>query len=264
MSATVAGDDERRASSKGHRAALIDHRYSLRLARTRGEVEAALRLRFEVFNLELHEGFAESFFTGLDEDEFDRVCEHLIVIDEATGNVVGTYRMQTGEMAAQSNRGFYSAREFEFTPYEPIRNSLIELGRACIHEDHRTFSVISLLWKGIVNYALEHEGRYLIGCSSLTSQDPALGSAMFHQLSKAHLVSPTLQTRPLPALAIPIDPTPRPCPPPPRLLRTYLSVGAKICGPPAIDREFGTIDFLTLLDIKNSPFSAQVHFLPKR
>jgi putative hemolysin len=87
---------------------------------------------------------------------------------------------------------------------------------------------------------------------------------MFHQLSKAHLVAPELQTQPLPALAIPIDPTPRPCPPPPRLLRAYLSVGAKICGPPAIDREFGTIDFLTLLDMENSPFIAQAHFLPKQ
>ena len=264
MSATAAGVDEPRASSRSHQATLIDHRYSLRLAGTRGEVEAALRLRFEVFNLELHEGFAESFFTGLDEDEFDSVCEHLIVTDEAAGKVVGTYRMQTGNMAARNDYGFYSAREFDFAPYEPIRQSLIELGRACIHKDHRTFSVISLLWKGIINYALEHRARYLIGCSSLTSQDPALGSAMFHQLSRAHLVTLPLQTRPLPALAIPIDPTPRPCPPPPRLLRAYLSVGAKICGPPAIDREFGTIDFLTLLDIKNSPFSAQAHFLPKR
>jgi len=264
MSATAAGVDEPRAPSRSDQATLIDHRYSLRFAGTRGEVEAALRLRFEVFNLELHEGLAESFFTGLDEDEFDRVCEHLIVTDEATGEVVGTYRMQTGNMAARNNYGFYSAREFDFAPYEPIRKSLIELGRACIHKDHRTFPVISLLWKGIINYAIEHEARYLIGCSSLTSLDPALGSAMFHQLSKAHLVASALQTQPLRALAIPIDPTPRPCPPPPRLLRAYLSVGAKICGPPAIDREFGTIDFLTLLDIKNSPFSAQAHFLPKR
>jgi putative hemolysin len=264
MSATVVGVDDRHTSSRKHQAAPVDCRYSLRLARTRGEVEAALRLRFEVFNLELHEGFAESFFTGLDEDEFDRVCEHLIVTDEVTGKVVGTYRMQTGHTAARSDHGFYCAREFDFKPYEPIRQSLIELGRACVHKDHRTFSVISLLWKGITNYAVDHGTRYLIGCSSLTSQDPALGSAMYHQLSRAHLVTLALQTQPLPALAIPIDPTPRPCPPPPRLLRVYLSLGAKICGPPAVDREFGTIDFLTLLDIKNSPFGAQAHFLPKR
>lgn len=238
--------------------------YSVRLARGRSDVEAALRLRFEVFNLELHEGLAESFFTGLDEDEFDRFCDHLIVIDETDGNVVGTYRMQTGEMATRSGGGFYSAREFDFTPYHSIRHSLIELGRACVHKDHRSFAVITLLWKAIISYALERRGRYLIGCSSLTSQDPALGSAMFHQLSRNHLAPRSFQTQPLPALAIPIDPCPTACGPPPRLLRAYLSVGARICGPPAIDREFGTIDFLTLLDINNSPLNAQAHFLPRR
>jgi putative hemolysin len=261
---TVAGVEDRRVSRRSRQAPAGERRYSLRFATTREDVEDALRLRFEVFNLELHEGFAESFFTGMDEDEFDRVCEHLIITDEASGKVVGTYRLQTGDTAARSGLGFYGAREFDFKPYEPICKSLIELGRACIQEDHRTFMVISLLWKGIINYAVEKGARYLIGCSSLTSQDSRLGCAMFCHLSKAHLVAPELQTQPLPALAIPIDPTPRSCPPPPRLLRAYLSVGAKICGPPAIDREFGTIDFLTLLDMKNSPFVAQTHFLPKQ
>jgi hypothetical protein len=112
--------------------------------------------------------------------------------------------MQTGDIAAKSNLGFYSAREFDFTPYEGIRDSLIELGRACVHKDHRSFSVISLLWKGIISYAVERHARYLIGCSSLTSQDPALGSAMFQQLSKAHL-SPPLRII-LPAPSNPIGP----------------------------------------------------------
>ena len=103
MSATVVGVDDCHTSPRSHQAAPVDCRYSLRFARTRGEVETALRLRFEVFNLELHEGFAESFFTGLDEDEFDRVCEHLIVTDEAAGKVVGTYRMQTGDRAARES-----------------------------------------------------------------------------------------------------------------------------------------------------------------
>lgn len=160
--------------------------------------------------------------------------------------------------------GFYSAREFDFASYEPIAHALVELGGACVHQDHRRFTVISLLWKGIIRYALEHRARYFIGCSPLTSQDPTLGSAMFRHLSRRNLALLSLQTRPLPALAIPINPDPAPCIPPPKLLRAYLSVGAKICGPPAIDREFGTIDFLTLLDIENSPLSTQAHFLPSR
>lgn len=243
---------------------LIRHRYSVRLARTREEVEAALRLRFEVFNLELNEGLGESFITGLDEDEFDRFCDHLIVIDELSVGVVGTYRMQTGEMAARSGCGFYGAREFEFAPYASIAHSLIELGRACVRRSHRTLTVISLLWNGIIQYARDRRARYLIGCSSLRSQDPAFGSAMFHRLRKAHLVRETFRTHPLPALAICTDGEPVPCGQPPKLLRAYLSLGAKICGPPAIDREFGTIDFLTLLDINHSPYKAAARFLPSR
>ena len=165
---------------------------------------------------------------------------------------------------AESGCGFYSAREFEFAPYEAMASSLIELGRACVHQAHRTLAVVSLLWKGIIDYALERHCRYLIGCSSLASQDPALGAAMFHRLRKAHLVSGPFRTSPLAALAIPSDCTFVPCGPPPKLLRVYLSLGAKICGPPAIDREFGIIDFLTLLDIRHSPFRAAARFLPRR
>jgi putative hemolysin len=110
MNATVAGVDDQRASRRNHQAPLGDHRYRLQFATTRREVEDALRLRFEVFNLELHEGFAESFFTGMDADEFDRVGEHLIITDEASGKVVGTYRMHTGDTAVRSGLGFYGAR----------------------------------------------------------------------------------------------------------------------------------------------------------
>ena len=101
MSATPA---QAHASPRSHQATPIDRRYSLRFAGTREEVEAALRLRFEVFNLELCEGFAESFFTGLDEDEFDRVCEHLIVLDEAGGKVVGIHRLQIKQMEKSGGR----------------------------------------------------------------------------------------------------------------------------------------------------------------
>jgi putative hemolysin len=123
--------------------------YAVRFARTDEEIRAALRLRFEVFNLELNEGLAASHATGMDEDEFDEVCDHLIVTKERTGEVVGTYRMQTGSMAGL-NLGYYSACEFDLTPFEPVRGSLVELGRACVHRDHRSIAVISMLWKEIV------------------------------------------------------------------------------------------------------------------
>ena len=207
----------------------------------------AFRLRFLVFNLELNEGLDAAYTTGHDIDEFDAICDHLIVEHALTGQIVGTYRLQTGAMAFE-NAGFYSEREFDFSPYKKLGNAVIELGRACVHRDHRTTDVLYLLWRGIAQYAMSHGARYLIGCSSLTSQDPAHGAAVYGAMRK-HLADPQLQTKPLPAFAMPLPSDESASDRIPKLLRAYLAVGAKICGPPAIDREFKTIDFLTLLDL---------------
>ena len=237
--------------------------YAVRLARDEEEIRAALRLRFEVFNLELNEGLASAHATGMDEDEFDEVCDHLIVVEQHSNSVVGTYRMQTGIMAGL-HFGYYSAREFDFTPFDPVRNSLVELGRACVLRDHRSIAVISMLWKEIVRYALAHNARYLIGCSSLTSQDPAHGRALFNRFeAEGYLSDPEFRTSPLPAFELEqVEPLAE-CPPPPRLLRAYLGVGAKICSPPAIDRTFGTIDFLTMIDCFNADSTAKERFLER-
>src|ERR1700761_2086415 len=104
--------------------------YSARLARSEKEVRASQALRFEVFNLELGEGLKESYATGLDEDPFDAMCDHLIVEHLPTGKIIGVYRLQTG-LNASANRGYYCAQEFEFDVFEPYRTELIELGRAC-------------------------------------------------------------------------------------------------------------------------------------
>lgn len=238
--------------------------YVARLARSAGEVRGAQRLRFEVFNLELNEGIAESHFNGLDVDPFDAVCDHLIVEQAETEEVVGTYRLQTGLRAA-ANIGYYSEREFDFSPYESVRGEMIELGRACVHADHRNFNLLHLLWRGIAKYALEHDARFLVGCSSLTSQDPGEGMTIYRQLRGKFLVQPELRTEPHPdfrcdmassALSI-ASVTGASA----KLLRAYLAIGAKICGPPAIDREFGTIDFLTLLDLQALPAIVRAHFL---
>ena len=232
--------------------------YLARLARSADEVRAAQRLRFEVFNLELNEGLAESHFTGLDIDPFDTVCQHLVVEHVPTGEIVGTYRLQTGECAA-ANIGYYSEREFDFAPYEPLRGEMIELGRACVHADHRNFNLLHLLWRGIANYALEHNARFLIGCSSLTSQDPSEGVAMYRQLGDKFLVRSEWQTVPHPPFRCDVDLTGS-ADAPPKLMRAYLAIGAKLSGPPALDREFGTIDFLTLLDLHSLPAIVRAHF----
>src|SRR5713226_1629073 len=110
---------------------LICGEYHLRYAQTTTDLEAALRLRFLVFNLELNKGLESAFQDGLDRDLFDSVCDHLIVEHRATQTVVGTYRLQTGETAAGA-LGYYSRREFDFAPYEPMRSQMVELGRAAI------------------------------------------------------------------------------------------------------------------------------------
>ena len=233
--------------------------FRVRLAVDEDDRRCLYRLRFLVFNLELNEGLDAAYLDGLDRDQFDSVCDHLMVEHRESGRIVGTYRLQTGSMAAH-NLGFYSAQEFDFTPYEAIRDEVVECGRACIHRDFRSFEVLNLLWRGIALYAVARSGRYLIGCSSVTTQDTSLGSAMYHRL-REFLVSAELRTKPTAAFAFPLEAETAERPQPPRLLRAYLTVGAKICGAPALDREFKTIDFLTLLDLENMAPSARSRYL---
>jgi putative hemolysin len=246
-------------------------RYRLRLALGPEDREAACRLRFRVFNIELGEGLESSYQTGIDTDHFDVFCEHLLVEDKNDRRVVGTYRMQSGTTAAM-NLGYYSAQEFEFAPYEPLRRDILELGRASIDREHRTPEVLTLLWRGIAQYANDMGLRYLIGCSSLNSKDPAEGWRMYREIDR-YRVSPEFETVPTPAYVCPneqqveeaqqssdqqasVMPTKVP-----KLLKTYLTIGARICAPPAWDREFGTIDFLTLLDLKMLSSAARNRFL---
>ena len=232
--------------------------YRARLATSEQDVRAAQLLRFVVFNLELSEGLEQSYATCLDADAYDPVCDHLLVEDLRTGEVIGTYRLQTGRKAAE-NLGYYSAQEFDFSPYEPLRNELVELGRACVHVNHRSLTVLSLLWKAIANYVTGHSCRYLVGCSSLTSQDAALGMAAYRVLQPC-LVQEQWRTTPLPAFACHAEAQVA-APKIPKLLGAYLTLGSKICGPPALDRQFKTIDFLTLLDLEAMPLLARQRFL---
>ena len=234
--------------------------YTTRLAGNTAEIRAAQALRFAVFNLELNEGLAESLATGLDADPFDEICDHLLVEYVPTGEIVGTYRLQTG-LAAAAHRGYYSEQEFVFEPFESIRAQLIELGRACVHRQHRNLVVLGLLWRGIADYARAHGGRYLCGCSSITSQDPAVGALAYADLYRKHLVQFQWRTKPLPDFDCPLDCLAEEAPKIPKLLRAYLSIGAKICGPPALDRQFKTIDFLTLLDLHTMPALVRARFL---
>src|SRR5579862_9868645 len=196
-------------------------KYQIRLAQSLAEREAACRLRFRVFNIELGEGLISSYSTGMDQDQFDLFCDHLIVEDRSRGEIVGTYRMQSGVTAAR-HLGYYSAQEFDFSPYEPIRDQVLELGRASIDRDHRSSEVLTLLWRGIAQYSKSYGLRYLIGCSSLNSQDPAEGWAIYEQL-KPFLASAEFRTKPTAAYTLPpANELPQNHPKIPRLLKTYI------------------------------------------
>ena len=236
-------------------------RYLARFARSSQEIEAALQLRFRVFNLELGEGLTSSFATGQDRDEFDGCCHHLIVLDTQEDRVVGTYRLQTGETAS-AGRGFYSGREFDLSllPKGVLGNS-VELGRACIAKDHRNTHVLFLLWKGIAAYVAHNQKRYLFGCCSLTSQDPCEASRVFDYLKANSHLHEQFCVSPRAGLACVCSTdgsgsrafrTAESCPSEvvlPKLFKIYLRFGAKVCGPPAIDREFKTVDFLVMFDV---------------
>ena len=236
----------------------IQQLYRLRLAESQADVEAAQRLRYRVFNVEMGEGLASAEETGMDVDIFDAVCDHLLVEEIASNTLVGTYRVQMGDRALAGS-GFYSAREFDFTPFLGRASELVELGRACVHKAHRNLVVLGLLWKGIANYAKNHGGRYLIGCSSLTSQDPAEGIALYHTLKARFLAPPEWVTRPMPGFVCEAEPVTTPVRAP-KLMSAYFSIGAKFCGEPAIDAEFKTIDFLTLVDIQALPASVAARY----
>ncbi len=255
-------------------------RYRLRTAQTEKDREAACRLRFRVFNIELGEGLESSYETGLDRDQFDDACEHLLVEDKESRKVVGTYRMQSG-MTAALHLGYYTEQEFVLRPYEPFRQEILELGRASIDREHRTPEVLTLLWRGIAQYAHAMGLRYLLGCSSLNSCDPADGWRIYRQLESCR-VQPEFETEPTAAFACPTEQQSESAQPPfcqedrfeparepvahapiqvPRLLRAYLAIGARIAAPPAWDRGFRSIDFLTLLDLKMLSPAARNRFL---
>lgn len=229
--------------------------YRVSFARKPEELEAAQRLRFEVFNLELGEGLEESYASGLDRDRFDPVCHHLLVTHLPTGQVVGTYRMQTSAMAERYG-GFYSADEFTLDRLPPeVTGNAVEVGRACVGREFRNRHVLFQLWKGLAAYLTHTRKRYLFGCCSLTSQDPVEGKHVMDFLTGRGCVDARHGVRPQPGWeCYPEGYRPEPAEPAsevrlPKLFNLYMRIGAKVCGEPAIDRLFKTIDYFVLFDL---------------
>lgn len=173
-------------------------RLFVRLARTAEEVDAALKLRYEVFNLELGEGLASAFRTGREYDEFDSDSEHLIIVDRVLQRVIGTFRIRTYEIA-KTTQGFYSSRQYDLSALPPeVLAHAIEIGRPCVAKTHRNSEAQMLLLKGLGVSLLQKNKRYLFGSLSLSTRDPMQAGRLFDQLKSEGHLHPEFRLMPKP------------------------------------------------------------------
>ena len=236
--------------SSGNPFLLRDNGLELRLASSRSERIEAQRLRFEVFNLELRLGLTSSLASGLDQDAHDGHCDHLLVVDTDRDCLVGTYRLLSFDRVPSF--GFYSESEFDLTNVKRSGLRLLELGRSCVALEYRDGRVISLLFRGIAEYLRRTDADALMGCASIHGTDLPELATIQEMLSQTVPFGPEPAGHPRRGFDIP--PLPRSAPVDetsafrslPPLFRGYLRMGAKVCGPPAYDRQFGTTDFFVL------------------
>lgn len=220
-------------------------------ASTWAEVREAQRLRYRVFAGEMGARLPTGRH-GLDADEFDAHCDHLLVRDGADGPVVGTYRVLLPDPARAAGR-LYSEQEFDIAALDPLRPRLAELGRACVDVRFRQGGVILALWGALAGYLAEREIDWLLGCCSVPLQPSVQGAAaLCRQLFDSHAAAATRRVRPL--LPLPMEGAERVEPAePPSLLKAYLRIGARVLGAPAWDSTFGCADLPLLLHRADLP-----------
>lgn len=237
----------------------VSRQLVVQMATTQQEVRAAQALRYRVFAEEMGARLRVSE-PGLDQDLFDNYCEHLIALDDATGEVVGTYRILSPQQARKVG-SFYSDTEFDLIRLASLRSQMVEIGRSCVHPDYRNGATIGLLWSGLAQYMQKTGYQYLMGCASVPMGDGGhFAASLYQKLSQKYLASADRQV--MPRCALPIQSLNRRLDvETPALLRAYLRAGAKICGTPAWDPDFNTADFLILLSMKQLNDRHVKHFM---
>ena len=227
------------------------------------EVRQAQRLRFSIFAGEMGAKL-DSKVPGHDVDLFDDYCEHLLVRDLASGKVVGTYRVLTPAQARRIG-STYSDLEFDLTRLRTLRGRMVELGRSCVHPDHRHGGVIMALWGALAEFMVRNQLDTMIGCASIpmlhngvVSGDMA--ASIWKQVSQTHLAPAEYQVRP--RLPLPINQLNGELDvEPPALIKGYLRLGAKVLGAPAWDPDFNSADLPMLMRIQDLPMRYRKHFL---
>lgn len=239
---------------------------TVRLAQTAEEIDQAFQLRYRVF-VEEEKNMQLRNADNRESDRFDAYCEHLIVLDEVTQQVVGTYRMLPGDRTEEI--GFYSETEFDLGPFDAHRRRTLELGRSCVAPEYRSGRSIHLLWEGIAAYIDRHGYDYMIGCASMRMTQLEQVNEIYTALCNKGILTNRHGVRPLPSHTIagltkldhPKDERTvfRMMPP---LVKGYQYLGAEIAGDPAYDAVFGTIDLFVLLSKENVERRYRKHFMP--
>jgi putative hemolysin len=243
---------------EGGRQCAEKKRLGVSLARNAGEIQEAQRLRHRIFAGEMGAKLP-SRTPGVDHDIYDPYCEHLIVRDQQSDEVVGTYRILGPDNARLV--GYYSENEFDLTRLQHLRSRMVEIGRSCVHPDYRGGATIGLLWSGLAQYMTERGHDYLIGCASISMADGGHAAAsLYNRLAAEHLGPQEYRVFPrcpLPLAALQQD---RPAEVPP-LIKAYLRAGAWICGQPAWDPDFNTADLPILLPMSKLSGRHAKHYL---
>ena len=236
-------------------------RLSVAIADSADAIRAAQELRYRVFAEEMGAKLSTPI-PGVDVDAYDPFCQHLVVRDDASGEVVGTYRILAPESADQA--GYYSESEFDLSRLDALRPSLVEIGRSCVHPDHRNGATIGLLWAGLGYFMQEHGYEYLMGCASISMADGGhIAASLYASLAGGparHLAPPEYRVFPrcpLPLEALRQDLAVEA----PPLIKGYLRAGAWVCGEPAWDPDFNTADLPMLLPMSRLSHRHFRHFL---
>jgi L-ornithine Nalpha-acyltransferase len=226
----------------------------VRLARSETEVLDAQRLRYRIFYEEMAaHPTPDMLNAGRDFDDFDRICDHLLVIDVTSGAVVGTYRL-IRRSAAVFHGGFYSADEYDIAPLLAHPGEILELGRSCVAEGYRTRAAMQLLWRGIAAYVFRYEIGLMFGCASLPGTDVDALRLPLAYLHHHHLAPPELRPRALEDRRVEmalmekdaID-THRAIAELPPLIKGYLRLGGFVGDGAVIDHQFNTTDVCVIV-----------------
>lgn len=229
--------------------------YVIKTAENDFELEQALRLRHEVFIFEI---LGKKKLFGIDIDRYDMLCDHLLVIDKKTEQVVGTYRFNSDRYSDR----FYSEMEFNLGTLMRKQGVKLEIGRACIHKDYRGSNMMGLLWEGLYAYLGVLGARYIFGCSSIQTTDPMDAARVHLAIRGENHADDSMGIHPVKKYAIRNftrftqtaemegeDALRRGRAILPRLIRDYFRFGAVICGEPALDMAFRCVDVFTILDM---------------